>query len=178
MNLGKRKAWAMASHHCKSGPQREPTKAAKRVKRSVRFAEDRNLVARQQPVDIEQAWYLPEDYRRIKEEARETIAAAAKAGGDFQSLESDAKNQLCLRGLEDLLFPIRRQKRKERNRNVILAVLAHQRLYAKLRVPTDEIAKCLRGFYRIATVQSSDKAHAMALLDSASTSMSKFSSAA
>jgi hypothetical protein len=83
-----------ATGNCHFGEQAPRRAKKQRVKKNVRFAEDKVWV-----FDEEHgcSWYHEQDYQRIKQENRDTLIAIARAKGKLGDIDA---NSYCVRGLE------------------------------------------------------------------------------
>lgn len=93
-----------------------PTKKRQRVKKSVRFCRlyNKTYTRHASSEDLQRSWNQPEDYRKIKVEARKSV------------LQRETKEGDCIRGLESFVSEDVRDMRRQWINKTIQSVLVKQ----------------------------------------------------
>jgi hypothetical protein len=141
-----------------------PTKKTRtQQKKAVRFTEDkiiRVLKATEDDSFPNRRWYQEQDYKRIKQENRDTLMAISKANGKITTIDPD---EHCARGLElQISVLVLQLPLGNRQRKVVQSVLSMQQIQRKMKTQ-DAIA--LREMSLIISKQDKLKAWKTAAVD-------------
>jgi hypothetical protein len=142
-----------------------PTKKRRtpKEKKSVRFSEEKRVHS----IDVTtedgflcHRWYQQDDYTRIKQENRDTLAAISRANGKITTIDA---TEFCVRGLElQISVLLLQMPFNNRQKKVVRSVLRLQQVQRKMQT---QDTQAIREMSRIISMQDKLKAWKIASID-------------